>query len=86
MVDDSHDLVWMDELIEKAKAQDLLIETWNIEDIDADVQWCGLAGSPTKVHKVENVVLSGAEFKKVPPTPEGMNDMISELMQDHIFG
>ena len=86
MVDDSHDLVWMDELIEKAKAQDLLIETWNIEDIDADVQWCGLAGSPTKVHKVENVILSGAEYKKVPPTPEGMNDMITELMQDHIFG
>ena len=76
----------MDELMEKAKANDLLIETWNIEDIDADVQWCGLAGSPTKVHKVENVVLSGAEFKDVPPTHDGLNDMITELMQDHIFG
>ncbi len=85
-VDDSHDLVWMDELMEKVKAEDLLIETWNIEDIDADVAMCGLAGSPTKVHKVENVVLSGAEFKKVPATAEGMNDMITELMQDHIFG
>ncbi len=85
-VDDSHDLVWMDELMEKAKAEDLLIETWNIEDIDADVQWCGLAGSPTKVYKVENVVLSGAEFKKIPATPEGMNEMITDLMQDHIFG
>jgi electron transfer flavoprotein beta subunit len=76
----------MDELMEKAKADDLLIETWNIEDIDADVEMCGLAGSPTKVHKVENVVLSGAEFKAVPATPDGMNDMITELMQDHIFG
>jgi len=85
-VDDSHDLVWLEELMEKAKADDLYIETWNIEDIDADVEMCGLAGSPTKVHKVENVILSGAAFKKVPATTEGMNEMITELMQDHIFG
>lgn len=85
-VDDSHDLVWIDELMEKAKANDLYIETWNIEDIGADVEMCGLAGSPTKVHKVENVVLSGSEFKNVSATTEGMNEMITELMQDHIFG
>ena len=86
MVDDSHDLVWADELMKKARENDLYIETWNIEDIDADVSMCGLAGSPTKVHKVENVVLSGAEFKQVPATKDGMNEMITELMQDHIFG
>ncbi len=86
MVEDSHDLVLMDELLEKARADDLYIETWNIEDIDADIEMCGLAGSPTKVHKVENVVLSGSEFKNVPATTDGLNDMITELMQDHIFG
>lgn len=84
--DDSHDLVWMDDIMEKLKAENLYIETWNIEDIDADVTMCGLAGSPTKVHKVENVVLSGSELKEVPPTQEGMTEMIEELMQDHIFG
>ena len=84
--DDSHDLVWMDDIMEKMKAQKLYIETWNIEDIDADVSMCGLAGSPTKVHKVENVVLSGSELKEVPPTQEGMTNMIEELMTDHIFG
>lgn len=86
MADDSHDLLWVDELLEKAKAENLYIETWNIEDIDADVTMCGLAGSPTKVHKVENVILSGSEFKRVQATPEGLKDMIVELMQDHIFG
>jgi len=86
MVDDSHDLMWVDELTEKVKSENLYIETWNIEDIDADVTMCGLAGSPTKVHKVENVILSGSEFKKVAPSSEGLNEMITELMQDHIFG
>jgi electron transfer flavoprotein beta subunit len=86
MADESHDLLWVDELLEKAKAENLYIETWNIEDIGADVSMCGLAGSPTKVHKVENVVLSGSEYKNVPATAEGMNEMIGELMQDHIFG
>jgi len=85
-VDGSHDLVWMDELLEKARAENMLIETWSIEDIDADVTMCGLAGSPTKVHKVENVILSGSSFKDIPATSEGMNEMITELMQDHIFG
>ncbi len=85
-VDDSHDLIDLDELLEQVKADNLYIETWNIEDIGADVEMCGLAGSPTKVHKVENVILSGSEFKKVPATPEGMDEMITELMQDHIFG
>jgi electron transfer flavoprotein beta subunit len=85
-VEDSHDLLLKEELLEQAKAADLYIETWNIEDIDADVSMCGLAGSPTKVHKVENVILSGSEYKKVPATVDGMNDMITELMQDHIFG
>ncbi|MCF7808728.1 MAG: electron transfer flavoprotein subunit beta/FixA family protein [Candidatus Marinimicrobia bacterium] len=86
LAEESHDLVWMEDLLEKLKAEELYIETWNIEDIDADVSMCGLAGSPTKVHKVENVVLSGSEFKEVPPTQEGMTEMIEELMQDHIFG
>ncbi len=86
MVEDSHDLVLMDESLEKAKMNDLYIETWNIEDIEADVSMCGLAGSPTKVHKVENVVLSGSEYKKISATSEGLNEMITELMQDHIFG
>ncbi len=85
-VDNSHDLVLVDELLEKAKVDDLYIETWNIEDIDADVEMCGLAGSPTKVHKVENVILSGSEYKKISATTDGMNEMITELMQDHIFG
>lgn len=86
MADDSHDLLWTDELLERAKAENLYIETWNIEDIDANVEMCGLAGSPTKVHKVENVILSGSEFKEVPATLEGLQGMITELMQDHIFG
>ncbi|MEA3286513.1 MAG: electron transfer flavoprotein subunit beta/FixA family protein [Candidatus Marinimicrobia bacterium] len=85
-VDDSHDLISMDQLLEEAQLKGLYIETWNIEDIDADVSMCGLAGSPTKVHKVENVILSGSEFKKVPATTDGLHDMITELMQDHIFG
>ncbi len=85
-VDESHDLLVLDEYLEKMKNDNLYIETWNIEDINADVEMCGLAGSPTKVHKVENVVLSGSEFKAVPATSEGLNNMITELMQDHIFG
>jgi len=84
--DTSHNLNWADEMLDDLKAQGLYIETWSIEDIGAEVEKCGLAGSPTKVHKVENVVLSGSEFTQVEPSAEGLGRMIDDLQQDHIFG
>lgn len=84
--DTSHSLNWVDEMLEEARTSGLYVETWNIEDIEADVSWCGLSGSPTKVHKVENVVLGGSEHKLVEANTDGLGEMIDELMQDHIFG
>jgi electron transfer flavoprotein beta subunit len=84
--DTSHNLSWVDDLLGAYKEQGLFIETWSIEDIGADVEKCGLAGSPTKVHKVQNVILSGGEQKRIEATAEGLGVMIDELMEDHIFG
>ncbi|MEN6449369.1 MAG: electron transfer flavoprotein subunit beta/FixA family protein, partial [Thermoguttaceae bacterium] len=35
----------------------LLIEQWDLDRIGADLNRCGLAGSPTKVHRVQAIVL-----------------------------
>ena len=38
-----------------------------------DEEWIGLAGSPTKVHRIQSVVLTGGEYKNVPPTEARMH-------------
>jgi electron transfer flavoprotein beta subunit len=47
---------------------------------------CGLSGSPTKVKKIDSVVLKGASVKQVANTDEGFAGMIHELIVDHTLG
>jgi electron transfer flavoprotein beta subunit len=68
------------------KVKGLLMEQWNLDDIDADMQWCGLSGSPTKVHRVQSIVLTKEGHTEVPPTEAGVRQMIRELIIDHTFG
>ncbi len=70
-------------VIEKLKRRGLLIEQWGIDEIDADLQWCGVAGSPTKVHRVQSIVLTKEGFKGIEPTEEGVRGLIQELIVDH---
>jgi electron transfer flavoprotein beta subunit len=72
--------------LEKLKINSLLIEQWSLDDVEADLQWCGLSGSPTKVHRVQSIVLTKEGFKEVPPTEDGVRSMIHELIVDHTWG
>ncbi|MBN1649257.1 MAG: electron transfer flavoprotein subunit beta/FixA family protein [Spirochaetales bacterium] len=62
------------------------INLWNIEAINADVDSCGLSGSPTKVKKIESVVLKAGEIKMIENTAGGIADMVHELIADHTIG
>jgi electron transfer flavoprotein beta subunit len=79
----------MQELIatrcEALDAKGLLIKQWDLDNLEADLNWCGRNGSPTKVHRIQSVVLAAKESKDVEPTDEGITDMIHELIQDKII-
>ena len=80
-------LLYLDELIQEYKDKNLYIETLSTADLsDIDGTRIGLHGSPTKVHKVESVVLSGGDAVKIEPTKEGIGSLIDELLNDHILG
>lgn len=64
----------------------LLIEQWNLDDIEADLTWCGLTGSPTKVHRVQSIVLAGGVYREYPPTDDGVTRLVRELIEDHTIG
>jgi len=66
------------ELEEKA----LLIKQWDLDFLGADLSWCGRSGSPTKVHRIQSVVLAAKESKNIEASGEGIADMIHELIED----
>jgi len=71
---------------EQLKAGGLLIEQWDLDDVKADLQWCGMSGSPTKVHRVQSIVLTKEGFTPVEPNEKAVRQMIHELIKDHTLG
>lgn len=61
------------------------IKQWNAEDIKADLKRCGLSGSPTKVKKIESVVLTTSNVKNVANTDAAIGDLMHELIAEHIL-
>jgi electron transfer flavoprotein beta subunit len=72
--------------VEELRMDGRYVEQWDLDDVHADMQWCGLAGSPTKVHRVQSIVLTKEGFTAVEPTEEGIRKMIHELIVDHTLG
>lgn len=83
---ESNPLLYIDDLKQEYEAANLYLQTFTMDDLDVEPERCGLAGSPTKVHKVEYVVLASGEHEVIEPTKEGMDQLVDKLMQDHIFG
>jgi hypothetical protein len=46
----------------------------------------GVTGSPTKVHRVQSIVLTKEGFTGIEPTQEGISKMIRELVVDRTLG
>lgn len=76
----------INELVEKRtkklEESGSLIKQWTLADLDADLNWCGLTGSPTKVHRIQSVILTAQEVKDIDPTDEGISNLIHELIED----
>ncbi len=72
---------------EALKAKNLLIDSWDLDAIGADLEWCGMSGSPTKVNKIESVVLAGGkDHKSVDANKEGLDILVKELIEEYTIG
>lgn len=59
---------------------------WSAADVDADLSQTGLAGSPTKVKQVENVVFQAKESKRLSTADEEIDELMKELIANHTIG
>ena len=64
----------------------LVIGEWTANDVDADLAQCGLAGSPTKVKQIENIVFVAKEARRVDNEEGALEDFIKELIANHTIG
>lgn len=64
----------------------LNLTEWSVADVEADVEQCGLSGSPTKVKKIENVVFQAKESKRLTDNDEDIDALMKELIENHTIG
>jgi len=64
----------------------LTLNQWSVADVDGDVNQCGLAGSPTKVKAIKNIVFQAKESKTLTASDVDIEGMIKELLEEKIIG
>lgn len=64
----------------------LTVTQWSVADVDGDLQQCGLAGSPTKVKAVQNIVFKAKESKRLTAADGEIEGLIKELLDSHTIG
>ena len=61
------------------------VRVMNADGIDADMERLGMKGSPTKVKKIESVVLAHKESVVLEPTEAALNGLSAKLIREHIL-
>jgi electron transfer flavoprotein beta subunit len=66
--------------------RNLRIPVWSADDLGADMDRLGLAGSPTQVYKANFVVLQTADSKEISADQAGIDTLVQELVKEYIVG
>ena len=64
----------------------LNIHEMTVNEIKSIPDQLGLTGSPTKVKRIENVILQAKDAKRLTAADEGINDLMKELIESHVIG
>jgi len=64
----------------------LQIDEWNADHVHAEENLLGLSGSPTKVKKIDNVILTQKENKTFSSSNEDIEQLMTELLKTKIIG
>ena len=59
---------------------------WTAADVTADLEQCGLNGSPTKVKTVQNIVFQAKESQTLTSSDADVDGLVKELLDKKIIG
>lgn len=60
------------------------IPVLTLDDLDLPVEECGLSGSPTKVHKIKSITLTGTDLQLFNPEKTGIQELVRNIMKDYV--
>lgn len=64
----------------------LNLTEWSTADVNADLEQCGLSGSPTKVKTVMNISFQAKESKTLTGCDSDVEGLVVELLSNHTIG
>jgi electron transfer flavoprotein beta subunit len=64
----------------------LNIIEWSVADVGADLEQCGLSGSPTKVKAIESISFQAKESRTLSGSDKDVEELIVELLGNHTIG
>lgn len=70
---------------ERLASKGLLIPVWRLEELGCPAEICGFQGSATLIKTVESVKLTPRESRCFDVSEQGIKDLISELIDEHII-
>lgn len=79
-LDDKHNAV-----LSKRPSLDV-IQEWGAAFVEADPEQIGMAGSPTKVKAIENVVFTAKQSLTLENNDEQIEQLVKELIANHTIG
>ena len=69
---------------ENAYKKGIVIPVLTLDDLGVDPERCGLKGSPTKVHAIKNIQLTGGELQLFDTEPTSIQELVHEIMKDYV--
>ncbi len=69
--------------LETARRNDWVIPVWKVGDLGLDLGRCGLKGSPTRVHKIESITLTGGDLEWYDSDPIAIKQLVRDLRKDY---
>jgi len=71
------------EMRETAAQNDWIIPVWTFADLDLEERRCGLGGSPTKVHKIKSITLTGGALQMYGVGQSDIKQLVRDIMKDY---
>ncbi len=70
--------------ISTAEANGWVIPTCSMNDLKLNEDRCGLKGSPTKVHKIKNIMLKGGDLKMYGNGQTDIKQLVRDIMKVYV--
>ena len=68
----------------QAEQNGWIIPVWKFDDLLLEESRCGYGGSPTKVHKIKSITLTGGDLQMYGSSQTDIKELVRDIMKDYV--